>query len=66
MSQVDFLDILFDNLILYFEVKPIHKGGVEPETYVLKYTLESGATTKDLISFLNSKQIETNLTRKVN
>jgi hypothetical protein len=57
---------MFDNPILNFEEKPSLKNGVDPEDLILKYTLESGATTKDLISFLNSKEIETNLTRKVN
>jgi hypothetical protein len=66
LTQDAILDILFDNPILNFEEKPSLKNGVDPEDLILKYTLESGATTKDLISFLNSKEIETNLTRKVN
>ncbi|RKS53037.1 hypothetical protein BC962_1282 [Gillisia mitskevichiae] len=66
LTQDAVLDILFDNPILNFEEKPSLKNGVEPEDLILKYTLESGATTQDLISFLNSKEIETKLTRKVN
>tara|TARA_R100000935_G_C2808038_1_gene153643 strand:+ start:138 stop:851 length:714 start_codon:yes stop_codon:yes gene_type:complete len=66
LSQDAILDILFDNPILNFEEKPSLKSGVEPENLILKYTLESGAATKDLISFLSSNQIEANLTRKVN
>lgn len=66
LSQDTVLDIMFDNPILKFEEKPRLKSGVLPEDLILKYTLESGATTKDLISFLNSKEIETNLNRKVN
>jgi len=66
LTQDAILDMLFDNPILNFEEKPSLKNGIEPEDLILKYTLESGATTKDLISFLNSKEITTNLTRKVN
>lgn len=60
------LDILFDNPILNFDEKPSLKNIGDPEHFVLKYTLESGATTQDLISFLNSKEIETSLTSKAN
>jgi hypothetical protein len=64
LTQDAILDLLFDNPILNFEEKPSLKKGAEPEDYILKYTLESGATTQDLISFLDSKEIETTLTRK--
>ena len=64
LTQDAVLDILFDNPILNFEEKPNLKKGAESKNLILKYTLESGATTQDLISFLNSKEIETTLTRK--
>ncbi len=60
------LDLLFDNPILDFEEKPNLRNGLEPEDLILKYTLESGATTEDLISFLTAQNIETKVTRKVN
>ncbi len=63
LSQDAILDILFDNPILNFEEKPSLKNRIESEDLILKYTLESGATTEDLISFLNAQNIETNLTR---
>lgn len=66
LTQDAILDILFDNPILNFEEKPRLKIDVESEDLILRYTLESGATTRDLISFLKSKEIEAYLTRKVN
>ncbi len=64
LNQDAILDLLFDNPILNFEEKPSLKKSSESEHLILKYTLESGATTQDLISFLNSKEISTSLTRK--
>ncbi|TVZ28378.1 hypothetical protein JM83_3503 [Gillisia sp. Hel_I_86] len=64
LAKDGILDILFDNPILDFEEKPSLKMGAQTEDHILKYTLEAGATTQDLISFLNSKEIETSLTRK--
>lgn len=60
------LDLLFDNPILNFDENPTLREGTEADTLILKYTLESGATTADLISFLNAHEIETSLTRKAN
>jgi hypothetical protein len=60
------LDLLFDNPILNFEEKPSLKNGLEAGELILNYTLESGATKEDLISFLNAQNVETKLTRKVN
>jgi len=60
------LDLLFDNPILNFQEIPSLRNGIEPEDLILKYTLESGATTEDLISFLNAHDIVTKLTRKQN
>lgn len=59
------LDLLFDNPILNFEEKPSLRNGLKPGDLILKYTLESGATTEDLISFLTAHNIETSVTRKV-
>ncbi len=60
------LDILFDNPILNFDEKPSLKKGVIPDEIILKYTLESGASTEDLISFLLLHDIQSSLTHVVN
>ncbi|HSM62453.1 MAG TPA: hypothetical protein VK833_00800 [Gillisia sp.] len=65
LSKESILDLLFDNPILNFDEKPSLKDGLESDALILKYTLESGATTDDLTSFLNAHEIETSLTRKV-
>lgn len=65
LSKESILDLLFDNPILNFDEKPSLKDGPEADALILKYTLESGATTDDLTSFLNAHEIETSLTRKV-
>ncbi len=64
-SKETILDILFDNPILNFDEKPSLKEGVSEE-FILKYTLESGASTEDLMSFLISQNIQPSLTHKVN
>lgn len=66
LSKDEILDLLFDNPILNFEEKPSLRSGLEPRLIILKYTLESGATTEDLISFLSDNNIESNITRKAN
>tara|TARA_R100000935_G_scaffold57873_1_gene93006 strand:- start:24 stop:734 length:711 start_codon:yes stop_codon:yes gene_type:complete len=64
-SKETILDLLFDNPILNFDEKPSLKEGIQEE-FILKYTLESGATSEDLMSFLISKNIQPSLTHKVN
>tara|TARA_R100000935_G_scaffold8167_2_gene17120 strand:- start:1363 stop:2073 length:711 start_codon:yes stop_codon:yes gene_type:complete len=64
-SKETILDILFDNPILNFDEKPSLKEGIQEE-FILKYTLESGATQEDLMAFLISQNIQPNLTHKVN
>lgn len=66
LGKESILDLLFDNPILNFDEKPSLKNGSETDELILKYTLESGANTEDLISFLNAHEIETSLTRKAN
>lgn len=56
------LDLLFDNPILNFDQVPTVKSTDTNGILRLQYTLEKGATTEDLISFLNAHSIETSLT----
>jgi hypothetical protein len=65
LSKDSILDLLFDNPILNFNEKPSLRDGYEADALILTYTLESGATTEDLISFLIAHEIETSLTRKL-
>ncbi len=66
LNKESILDLLFDNPILIFDEKPSLSDSSEVDALILKYTLESGATTEDLISFLNAHDIETSITRKAN
>ncbi len=56
------LDLLFENPILDFEQIPIVKSTESSGIVRLQYTLENGATTEDLLAFLNAHDIETSLT----
>ena len=52
------MDLLFDNPILDFSEKPNIKSGDTASQYIVQYTLESGATTEDLVSFFETKKIK--------
>jgi hypothetical protein len=56
------LDILFDNPILSLNDRPVVDKSQEKHTKKLQYTLELGATSEDLMAFLNNHDIQTSLT----
>lgn len=53
------LDVLFNNPIVDFDEKPIVRSTAENNRLKLQYTLENGATTQNLVAFLNEKHIKT-------
>ncbi|WP_299215119.1 hypothetical protein [uncultured Dokdonia sp.] len=56
------LDILFDNPILNNEEFPTIKSSGQDHVYKLQYSLEKGASSEDLIAFLEEKNIISNKT----
>lgn len=62
MEKDAILDLLFENPILDFDQVPIVKSTESSGLLRLQYTLEKGATTEDLLAFLNAHDIETSLT----
>lgn len=63
ITEDQILDILFDNPILSVAESPSIKATNKSNEYVLKYTLETGANTNQLIAFLKQQNI---LTRQTN
>lgn len=63
-NEQQILDVLFDNPILNYEENPSVKA-TENNFFKLQYTLETGATTETLISFLENKNIKTTLTNNI-
>ncbi|WP_296705404.1 hypothetical protein [Algoriphagus sp.] len=62
LSKKQILDLLFDQPILAFS-KPIDLRATKKDNlYVLQYTLEKGAKTEDLVSFLSENNISSSLT----
>lgn len=61
-SKDTILDLLFDNPILNYEDNPSLKNTEKANQYALKYSLENGASSEDLIAFLNQQNIKTNTT----
>lgn len=56
------LDLLFDNPILDLSEPPTLKSTDNERVLKLQYTLETGATTEDLVAFFEAKKINSNLT----
>jgi hypothetical protein len=62
LSKKQILDLLFDQPILAYS-KPIDlKATKKDHQFILQYTLEKGAKTEDLISFLNENSVSSSLT----
>lgn len=62
LSKDDILDLLFENPILNNEEYPAVKATEKEKQYKLQYSLESGASSEDLMAFLNEKNINTTQT----
>jgi hypothetical protein len=57
LSKEEILDLLFDNPILNFQEAPSLKSSSAENGLKLQYTLESGASTEDLIAFFHYHKI---------
>ena len=64
LSRNKILDLLFENPILDFNEKPQIKEEVIKGQYILKYTLENGVISEDLIAFLHDQNIVVHKTDK--
>lgn len=62
MSKDTVLDMVFDNPLLDLSERPTLKQTEEQDVLKLQYTLETGASTDDLLAFFQSKNIKTDLT----
>ena len=62
ISSEDILDYLFDNPILNFKEQPTLRNSEKENILKLQYTLEVGASTEDLVAYLNQNNITTSLT----
>ncbi len=62
LSKDAILDMLFDNPILNNQDFPTVESSDQDQVFKLKYSLENGASSEDLVAFLKEKNITTNKT----
>lgn len=58
LSKQALLDLLFDNPILHYDEAPTLEVSEDETKYRLKYTLEKGATSEDLMAFLQEYKVK--------